>query len=217
MDWMKKFCMAADEHYIERMHGIAKEPLALTGPDGEAWTWASDARFAVVVRHQATLIVASEQQLKAINAITAQLFDTAEKTLVPVSLRELAEWCEPPVLKEECDECSGTGLCSRCRCDQEHECGYCGGTGEVKADIRAGRLFEFLIDRNRLAIALSHLLPQFPGEDHATVCPAHPNKVAAFVLATKNWRFILTCIEDKAGHGKYAACPVFATKAEVTA
>lgn len=34
---------------------------------------------------------------------------------------------------EFCDRCSGTGICI-CSCDNEHDCGFCGGSGEQPRD-----------------------------------------------------------------------------------
>lgn len=44
------------------------------------------------------------------------------------------EWCqqygiELPKLVE-CEECDGTGICNECGCGNDHDCGYCEGTGE---------------------------------------------------------------------------------------
>jgi len=36
-----------------------------------------------------------------------------------------------PPLMEMCDNCNGRGLCDKCDCETEHECGECEGAGEV--------------------------------------------------------------------------------------
>jgi len=38
-------------------------------------------------------------------------------------------------LMEMCDNCNGRGLCDKCECETEHECGECGGSGEVSRSL----------------------------------------------------------------------------------
>jgi len=42
----------------------------------------------------------------------------------------IPEFDFPPLMKT-CDNCNGRGLCDKCECETEHECGACDGSGEV--------------------------------------------------------------------------------------
>jgi hypothetical protein len=73
----------------------------------------------------------------------------------------LAAWCGSydPGQEEPCEACSGDGRCECPRCEGDHDCGVCEGSGVQgpTPPCRPGSIGGRRVDRNRLAQAVSHL------------------------------------------------------------
>jgi hypothetical protein len=134
------------------------------------WLLYRDDRWQVVAT-DATLIVALDTKdpppdarqagepvrttlLSVLNRPTPALIGRAEAA-------DLAAWCGPyhPGEEEACEACAGGGRCECPRCEGDHDCGVCRGSGRQgpTPPRRDGSLGGRRVDRNRLAKAVSCL------------------------------------------------------------
>jgi hypothetical protein len=165
-----------------------------------------------VVATDASLIVvlggkdAPPDASEATQALRATLLGVIDRPLPPPRRRadaaDLAAWCGPydPGQEEPCETCGGDGRCECPRCDGEHDCGVCRGSG------RQGPLPPFLpgvlagpsVDRNRLIKAVAHL---------QGTCKVYADKDAV-VLAGPGWRVMISPLVDtcnKKDHPEFTA------------
>lgn len=128
---------------------------------GRAQVVATDARLLVAVAD----VVSGHGFPRASQELQQTLLGVLDRPLSPTLGRAaaiaLAAWCGSydPGQKEPCDSCGGDGRCECPRCDGDHDCGVCGGSGQQGpiAPCRPGRLFGKRVDRNILVKAVSNL------------------------------------------------------------
>jgi hypothetical protein len=102
---------------------------------------------------------------EATDRLRQTILGVMEMPLPPVRGRsdaaDLTVWCGPydPGEEEPCEACAGGGRCECPRCEGDHDCGVCEGSGVQgpTPPCRPGSLDGRRVDRNRLAKAVSHL------------------------------------------------------------
>jgi hypothetical protein len=104
---------------------------------------------------------------------------------------DLAAWCGPhdPGVEEACETCGGGGQCECPRCNGEHDCGACQGTGweGPTSPCRPGRLFGRRVDCNLLTKAISRL---------SGPCEVHVGK-DILTLVGSGWLVLLAPMTDQ--------------------
>jgi hypothetical protein len=134
---------------------------------------------------------------EATDGLRQTLLGVIDRPLPPargrVDAADLAAWCGPhdPGREEGCSSCGGGGLCECPRCNGEHDCGSCHGTGweGPTPPCRPGRLFGRRVDRNLLTKAVSRL---------SGSCGVHAGK-DVLALVGAGWRVLLAPMTDRGG------------------
>lgn len=146
---------------------------------GKSWIAATDGRMLLAVPGYAEFLPPEGGRCTA-KSIVSLMETPAIEGCVPAEtsaqrLRDFAGPVTQPAV-EPCSSCGGDGRCGCPRCDMEHDCRRCEGSGkQERLEIRTDNILGQLVDLNRLARLLSAV-------DGSCVLTLHANLEKKFTM-----------------------------------